>query len=59
MVLKRHTGTLKKLMIKNENDYTWDANEQTIKLLCKRGKLLEELAVSFGVRAVVSISPHC
>jgi hypothetical protein len=55
LVLKKHIGTLQKLMIKNENDYTWDANEQVIKLLCKRGKLLEELAVSFGVRAVVCV----
>jgi hypothetical protein len=55
LVLKKHVGTLQKLLIKNENDYTWDANEQVIKLLCKRGKLLEELAVSFGVRAVVCI----
>lgn len=55
LVLKKHIGTLQKLMIKNENDYTWDANEQVIKLLCKRGKLLEELAVSFGVRAVVCL----
>jgi len=54
LVLKKHVGTLQKLLIKNENDYSWDANEQVIKLLCKRGKLLEELAVSFGVRAVVS-----
>ena len=55
LVLKKHIGTLQKLLIKNENDYTWDANEQVIKLLCKRGKLLEELAVSFGVRAVVCL----
>ncbi|KAI9741411.1 MAG: hypothetical protein M1818_004217 [Claussenomyces sp. TS43310] len=52
MVLKKHVGTLKKLMIKNEYDYAWDADEKTLKLLCKKGKQLEELALSFGVRAV-------
>ncbi len=57
VVLKKHVSTLQKLLIKNENDYSWDANEQVIKLLCKRGKLLEELAVSFGVRAVVCLPP--
>lgn len=58
LVLKKHVGTLKKLMIKNENDYSWDANEQVIKLLCKRGKSLEELAVSFGVRAVHTFNQY-
>lgn len=55
VVLKKHLSTLKKLMIKNENDYTWDGDEQTIKLICKRGRALEELALCFGVRSVVSL----
>lgn len=55
IALKKHIGTLRKLMIKNENDSSWDATEQVLKLICKRGKSLEELAVSFGVRAVVGL----
>jgi hypothetical protein len=59
-VLKRHMGSLEILWVKNENDSTWDANEKTIKLICRRGKRLEELGISFGVRAVVSLLliPH-
>lgn len=55
LVLKKHISTLKRLVIKNENDYTWDANERFLELLCRKGKKLEELAISFSSRAVVCI----
>lgn len=54
MVLKRHMPTLKRLMIKNQQDSTWDVDEKTMLLICRRGKNLEELAVSMGIRAIVS-----
>jgi len=57
-ILKKHAENLKKLLIKNENDYSWDANEQVIKLLCKKGKQLEELALSFGVRTVHTFNQY-
>ena len=46
--------TIKKLLIKNENDYSWDANAKVVELLTKRGGQLQELAISFGLRPFVS-----
>lgn len=54
MVLKRHMPALKRLMIKNQQDSTWDVDDKTMLLICRRGKKLEELAVSMGIRAIVS-----
>ncbi|RYP55591.1 hypothetical protein DL771_012345 [Monosporascus sp. 5C6A] len=45
MVLKKHMETLKILMIKNEADGSWDVDERTTQLICRRGRALEELAV--------------
>ncbi len=44
-------------MIKNVTDSSWDADEKTVMLICKRGKQLQELACSMGIRAIVSIPP--
>lgn len=54
LVLKRHMPTMKRLMIKNQQDSTWDVDDKTMLLICRRGKKLEELAVSMGIRAIVS-----
>jgi hypothetical protein len=54
LVLKKHIRTIQKLMIKNDNSSSWDANEKTMHLICSRGVALEELAVSMGIRVVVS-----
>jgi hypothetical protein len=54
-VLKKHIGNLKRLLIRNENDFMWDCGDVAMKLICKRGRNLEELGLSFGVRAVVSL----
>lgn len=55
LVLKRHMPTLKRLMIKDDHNYsTWDANEKTMILICTRGVQLEELAVSLNIKALVS-----
>jgi hypothetical protein len=56
-VLKKHAGSLRILMIRNDAGVEWDLNVKTVMLLCKRAKLLEELACSFGVRIMASI-PH-
>ncbi|KAJ0115291.1 hypothetical protein J7T55_012567 [Diaporthe amygdali] len=58
MVLKRHMPTLKRLMIKNQQDSTWDVDEKTMLLICRRGKNLEELAVSMGIRAIHTTLQH-
>jgi hypothetical protein len=54
IVLKKHIHTLKKLMIKNEAGVGWDIDEKAMLLICLRGANLEELAISMGIRAVVS-----
>ncbi|TLD31688.1 hypothetical protein PspLS_02791 [Pyricularia sp. CBS 133598] len=52
LVLRKHLPTLKRLMIKNMDSQHWDIDEQTMKLICRKGKLLEELAVSMNIRAI-------
>lgn len=55
LILKKHMKTLVRLLIKNERDSSWDADLKTTLLICRRGKALEELAVSMGISAVVSL----
>ncbi|RFU71931.1 hypothetical protein TARUN_10328, partial [Trichoderma arundinaceum] len=53
LVLKKHIGTLKRLMIKDESTGpNWDCNEKTMILICTRGRNLEELALSMNIQAV-------
>lgn len=54
LALKKHMGSLKRLMIKNQNDVTWDLDTRTTSLICRRGKALEELAMSMSIREIVS-----
>lgn len=53
-ILKKHMRTLKRLMIKNENDYGWDVDEKTMRLITRKGGKLTELAISLGLRSFVS-----
>ncbi|KAI4289631.1 MAG: hypothetical protein L6R35_001091 [Caloplaca aegaea] len=46
--LRKHLRTLKRLMIKNEYDSSWDLDAITITLLSSKGAKLVELAVSLG-----------
>lgn len=55
LVLKKHMPTLQRLMIKNMSDTSWDVNEKTVMLICRRGKQLDELACSMGIRVTVSV----
>ncbi|KAH0566461.1 hypothetical protein GP486_000131 [Trichoglossum hirsutum] len=48
--LQKHARTLKKLMIKNENDYSWDINGKSVRLLTKRGRNLAELAICVDLK---------
>ncbi|KJZ77984.1 hypothetical protein HIM_02621 [Hirsutella minnesotensis 3608] len=53
LVLRRHMPTLKRLMIKDESHGpNWDINDKTMILICSRGTLLEELALSMNIDAV-------
>lgn len=54
LALKKHMSSLKRLMIKNQNDMTWDLDTRTTSLICRRGKALEELAISMSIREIVS-----
>lgn len=47
---------LKRLVIRNESDYAWDANERFLETLCRRGTNLEELGIAFSSKGVVRIS---
>ncbi|KAK3687546.1 F-box domain-containing protein [Podospora appendiculata] len=58
LVLKKHMPTLKRLTIKNMSDNTWDINEKVIMLLCRRGKILEELACSLGIKVIHIFMQH-
>ncbi|KFY18367.1 hypothetical protein V493_08680 [Pseudogymnoascus sp. VKM F-4281 (FW-2241)] len=57
-VLKKHASSLKRLAIKNENDYTWDANVKFLELLCRKGKNLEELGISFASPALHTFNQY-
>ncbi|KAF3072250.1 hypothetical protein CFAM422_005459 [Trichoderma lentiforme] len=53
LVLKKHIGNLRRLMIKDEASGTrWDCNEKTMILICTQGRKLEELALSMNIQAV-------
>jgi hypothetical protein len=56
VALKKHAHTLRVLMIRNDAGSDWDLNVKTAMLLCKRAKLLEEMAVSFGIKTMVLFS---
>ncbi|KAI1759352.1 cyclin-like F-box [Hypoxylon sp. FL1150] len=53
-VFKKHLPTLRRLMIKNEDDDSWDIDTLTMRLICMRGQKLRELAVSMGMAAMHS-----
>lgn len=54
--LRKHIKSLKRLMIKNENDDAWDLDPRTIALLSGQGGGLQELAVSMSMENYVSLS---
>ena len=56
-VLKKHSRTLKRLMIRNDATPQWDLDAKTIILLCTRAVGLQELSAGFHMRGVVSSLP--
>lgn len=56
LVLKKHMRSLRRLMIKNQADTSWDLDEKSIQLICGRGQALQELACSMNIRRIVSDS---
>ncbi len=53
--LQKHIKTLTRLVIKNENDESWDLDPKTIALLSARGGALRELAISMSMESYVSL----
>lgn len=58
-VLIKHIRTLKRLMIKNENDngHSWDLNGKATRLITTKGHNLTELGISLDSRNSVSTIP--
>ena len=54
--LRRHFDTMTHLMIKNDNDDSWDLNHWIVRTLSLRGSGLVELAVSLKLQTLVSLS---
>ena len=52
-VLKKHARRLTKVHLKNLNDREWDVDENTIQLLAKRGRALEEFGCSLSLKNFV------
>ena len=52
--LRKHLKTLTHLMLKNDNDDTWDLDERTVRWICLKGKALIELAVGMRIKTMVS-----
>ncbi|EAQ88272.1 hypothetical protein CHGG_04891 [Chaetomium globosum CBS 148.51] len=58
LVLKKHMPKLRRLMIKNMADTSWDVDDKTVLLCCRQGKKLEELACSMSIRAMHCLMQH-
>lgn len=54
LALRKHIGTLKRLMIMNNDDESWDLDSKTMRLLTVKGEGLVELAMSSGIDDYVS-----
>ena len=54
LALRKHIGTLKRLMIMNNDDESWDLDPKTFLLLTGKGESLVELAFSAAVDSYVS-----
>ncbi|KAI1381962.1 hypothetical protein F4677DRAFT_400401 [Hypoxylon crocopeplum] len=52
LVLKIHMPTIERLMIKNQADDSWDVDGRTIRLICRQGQVLKELAIIMGMSAI-------
>lgn len=61
--LRKHLKTLTHLMLRNDNDDSWDLDERTVRFLSLKGSGLVELAVSMRLKIMVrhlirSITPE-
>ena len=51
--LRKHLKTLTHLMLRNDNDISWDLDERTVRFLSLKGSGLAELAVSMKMKTMV------
>ena len=56
LALRKHVTTLKRLVIMNNEDESWDADSKCLRLLAAKGAALEELAISLSLKDYVSSS---
>ena len=54
IALRKHIRTLKRLLIRNDNDDTWDLDANSIRFLSQKGAGLVELAISLNMKHLVS-----
>ena len=57
MALQKHISTLKRLMIKNDRNDSWDVDVKTLQFLAYRGAGLVELAISLNMKTYVRLRP--
>jgi hypothetical protein len=57
LVLRKHLPKLRRLMIKNQAASSWDLDQKTMLMVCRRGTELQELAVSMGIKTMVGRPP--
>lgn len=54
VALRKHIASLKRLLIRNDNDETWDLDAHTIRFLSGKAANLIELAISLNMKHFVS-----
>ena len=59
LVLRKHVTTLRRLVIMNNEDESWDLDAKTLKLLTAKAGALMELAFSVNVSDYVSRPRYC
>ncbi|KAI2606694.1 hypothetical protein GGR54DRAFT_412669 [Hypoxylon sp. NC1633] len=52
MILKKHMGSIQRLMIKNQADDSWDIDDRAMRIICGKGHELQELAVIMGMQEI-------
>lgn len=57
LALQRHITTLKRLMIKNDRNESWDMDPKTLQFLAHKGTELRELAISLNMKTYVRFPP--
>ena len=58
MAVQKHISTLKRLMIKNDRNDSWDVDVKTLQFLAYRGAGLIELAISLNMKTYVRLRPN-